>query len=288
MSALSSSAPMDMTHRSACTLAACILLAMPAARISAQTKALTLAEVIDLRKNGVSSRQILRNAREYCISFSMNDSVRRELSVAGADTTLVGGLGDVCSTQRSARPALPPLIDDEFVRTSSSQAFAWSDRRCRARFDSSGIRLENASSDAQCLMRYPSAELAANVRIELTVAQLSASPGGTALLGFGRSGNTSNHYAVSVGADRRVDLCWNADRVCSPLVRPGVAAGVKLGPGEENQVAVEIRDHEISVFVNGAAIANYTADGPVTGRLSLGVGPRTSLVVRRLRATTLP
>jgi len=277
-----------MTHRTACVLAASVLLAVPATRLAAQTKALTLAEVIDLRKNGVSTRQILRNAREYCISFTMNDSVRRELSGAGADTTLVGGLGDVCSTQRALRPAVPALIDDEFVRTSSSQAFAWSDRRCRARFDSSGIRLENASSDAQCMMRYPSAELAANVRIELTVAQLGAVPGGVALLGFGRSGNTANHYAVSIGADRSVNLCWNADRLCSPLVRPSVVSGVKLGPGDENQLAVEIRDRDILVFVNGVAVASYAADGSVTGRLSLGVGPRTSLVVRRLRATTLP
>jgi hypothetical protein len=288
MSALSLSTHAGMSCRAARVIAASVLLAIPAARIRAQTKALTLAEVIDLRKNGVSTRQILRNAREYCISFAMNDSARRELSVAGADTTLVGGLGDVCSTQRAARPAVPPLIDDEFVRTSSSQAFAWSDRRCRARFDSIGIRLENASSDAQCMMRYPSAELAANVRIELTIAQLGTSPAGMALLGFGRSGNTSNHYAVSIGADRRVDLCWNADRVCSPLVRPGLVSGVKLGPGEENQLAVEIRDREISVFVNGAAVASYTADGAVSGRLSLGVGPRSSLVVRRLRATALP
>lgn len=288
MSALSSGAHTGMMQRSACVLAASVLLAMPAARSGAQTKALTLAEVIDLRKNGVSTRQILRNAREYCITFAMNDSVRRELSVAGADTTLVGGLGDVCTTQRAARPAVPPLIDDEFVRTSSSQAFAWSDRRCRARFDSIGIRLENASSDAQCMMRYPSAELGANVRIELTIAQLGGASGGVALLGFGRSGNTSNQYAVSIGADRTVNLCWNADRVCSPLVRPSVVSGVKLGAGEENQLAVEVRDRDILVFVNGVAVASYAADGSVTGRLSLGVGPRTSLVVRRLRATTLP
>lgn len=270
-------------------LSAVVLMAVaPAARLGAQGKALTLAEVIDLRKNGVSTRQILRNAREYCIAFLMSDSVRRELSVAGADTMLVGGLVDVCSTQRAARPAAPPLIDDDFARTSATQSFAWSDRRCKARFDSVGIRLENNSADAQCLMRYPSAELAASVRLELTVAQLGASANGVALLGFGRGGNATNHYAVSIGADRRVELCWNADRICSPLVRPGSVQGVKLGPGEENQLAVEIRDREIAVFVNGVGVANYTADGPVTGRLSLGVGPRTSLVVRRLRATALP
>ena len=279
----------SLRRRAARVVAVVTLVAIaPIARLGAQTKALTLAEVIDLRKNGVSTRQILRSAREYCISFVMSDSVRRELSVAGADTMLVGGLVDVCSTQRAARPALPPLIDDEFARTSASQAFAWSDRRCKARFDSSGVRLENTSSDAQCMMRYPSAELAANVRIELTVAQLGATPNGVALLGFGRSGNATNHYAVSIGADRRVELCWNADRVCSPLVRRATLPEVKLGPGDANQIAVEIRDRDILVFVNGVAVANYAADGPVTGRLSLGVGPRTSLVALRLRATTLP
>lgn len=276
------------SRRVARPVAAVFVLAAAPMALRAQAKALTLAEVIDLRKNGVSTRQILRSAREYCISFVMSDSVRRELSVAGADTMLVGGLGDVCSTMRAARPATPPLIEDEFARTSASQAFAWSDRRCKARFDSSGVRLENRSADALCMMRYPSAELGSNVRVELTVAQLGGTPNGVALLGFGRNGNATNHYAVSIGANRRVELCWNADRVCSPLVRRNTVPDVRLGPGEENQVAVEIRDRDILVFINGTAVANYAADGPVTGRLSLGVGPGTSLVILRLRATTLP
>ena len=253
----------------------------------AQAKALTLAEVIDLRKSGVSTRQILRNAREYCIAFAVNDSVRRELSLGGADTALVGGLGDVCSTRSAARAAVPPLINDEFARSSASQSFAWSDRRCRARFDTTGIRLENRTQDALCLMRYPSAELAASVRVELTVSQLGTTPNGVALLGFGRSGNASNHYAVSVSSAGSVELCWNADRVCSPLVREAKVPALKLGPGDENQVAVEIRGNDIQLFVNGTPVASYVADAPVTGRLSLGVGPGTSLVVLRLRATTL-
>jgi hypothetical protein len=275
-------------RRSLVLAAATFVGAVPLARLGAQSKALTLAEVIDLRRNGVSSRQILRNAREYCIAFALSDSVRRELSVAGADTTLVGGLVDVCSTHRPAKPAIPPLIDDVFARTTASQAFAWNDRRCKARFEAGGIRLENQSADALCMMRYPSAELSSSVRVELTVAQLGAVPTSVAMLGFGRSGNASNHYAVSVAANGRVELCWNADRLCSPLVQRNGVAALHLGPTDENQIAVEIRDREITVLVNGVATATYTADGPVVGRLSLGVGPRTSLVALRLHAVTLP
>jgi hypothetical protein len=248
-----------------------------------------LAEVIDLRQHGVSTRQILRNARTYCIAFALSDSVRRELSGAGADTTLVGGLADVCSTDRPpAHAGAPPVIDDEFARTTASQAFAWSDRRCKARFESGGVRIENRSADALCLMRYPSAELGSSVRIELKLSQLGSSPSGVVLLGFGRSGTSNRHYAVAVGADRRVQLCWNADGVCSPLSAQNGVQAVLPGASDDNSVAVEIHGQEIGVAVNGSSVLTYKADDVVTGRLSLGAGPATSLLLVHLRAQNIP
>ena len=260
-----------------------------AGRVDAQTKALTLAEVIDLRQQGVSTRQILRNARAYCISFAVNDSVKQELASAGrADTLLVGGLRDVCSTVRAPiRPSATAIVDDELAHTSASQAFAWGDRRCKARFESAGVRVENRSNDAVCMMRYPSPELNANVRIELTVSQLGTVPFGTVLLGFGRSGNSPNQYALSVGADRRVELCWSADRVCSPLVRRTGVEAVLPAASDENRIGVEIRGQEITLLVNGNRVTTYSADANVTGRISLGIGPGTSLLFVRLRAEPL-
>ena len=278
------------SRRRSVTLAALALAAaMPVTRAGAQTKAMTLAEVMDLRQHGVSTRQILRNAREYCIAFSLSDSVRRELSTSEADTLLVGGLGDVCSTVRPpVRPAPPPIVDDEFARTEASQAFAWNDRRCKARFEAGGVLVENRSSDVICSMRYPTMELTSNVRLELTVAQLGAVPASVVYLGFGRKGNSPNNYAVSVGADRRVALCWSADRLCSPLVAKGSVEAVQPGAAQDNTIAVEVRGQEIVVFVNGTRVASYIADADVTGKLSLGVGPGSSVLLVRLRAVALP
>src|SRR5690349_24163983 len=56
-----------------------LLIGMPAIAVG-QARALSLAEVIDLHDHGVSSRVILRNAREYCIAFSVDDSVRHQLT----------------------------------------------------------------------------------------------------------------------------------------------------------------------------------------------------------------
>jgi len=276
-------------RRAARVLAACILAAAtPLARSGAQAKPLTLAEVIDLRQQGVSTRQILRNARQYCIAFSLSDSVKQQLSVGGADSLLMGGLSDVCTTVRPVRAAPPAIIDDDLAHTAASQAFAWGDRRCKARFESGGVRVENRTSDAICFMRYPSPELSAGVRIELTVSQLGAAPGGAVLLGFGRSGNSPNQYALTVGADRRVELCWNADRMCSPLVRKDGVEAVLLGANDENQLAVELRGQEIALIVNNTRVATYAADANVSGRISLGAGPGTSILLVRLKAQALP
>ena len=135
-------------RRAARVLAACALATVvPLARSGAQAKALSLAEVIDLRQQGVSTRQILRNARQYCIAFALSDSVKQQLSVGGADSLLMGGLSDVCTTVRPVRVAPPAIIDDDLAHTAASQAFAWGDRRCKARFESGGVRVENRTAE---------------------------------------------------------------------------------------------------------------------------------------------
>jgi hypothetical protein len=253
----------------------------------AQAKALSLAEVIDLRQHGVSSRQILRNAREYCIAFALSDSVRRELSVAGADSQLVGGLTDVCTTVKPAKPPVPPIIDDEFATSTTSSGFTWSNPRCRARFETEGVRIENSGTDALCLVRYPSLDLPSQVELDLTVGQLGSSPGGSVILGFGRQERSGNYYSLTVGADHRVELCWNADRSCSPLVTLSRVGSVQTDSNAVNHLAVEIRGAEITLIVNGATVGQYTADNEVTGRVLIGVGPMTAVQFIRLRAVPL-
>lgn len=255
--------------------------------VRAQSKALSLAEVIDLRQQGVSSRQILRNAKEYCIAFPLSDSVRHELNVAGADSQLVGGLNDVCTTVRVTLPPLPPIIDDEFATSSTSEGFTWSSPRCRARFEAEGVRVENSGTDALCLVRYPSLDLPSRVQLNLEVGQLGSLPGGSVILGFGRQERSGNYYSLTVGSDHRVELCWNADRACSPLVTLTRVGAVLTDPSAVNHITVEIRNQEIALLVNGTTIGQYTADNEVTGRVMIGVGPQTVVQFIRLKAVPL-
>jgi hypothetical protein len=274
--------------RGASTVLGMALLLSTAPRIGrAQTKALSLAEVLDLRQHGVSSRQILRSAHEYCIAFALSDSVRRELTIAGADTMLVGGLRDVCTTAREEKPPLPPVIDDEFATSSTSQGFTWNNPRCRARFETEGVRVEDTATDALCMVRYPSLDLPQNVRLDFEVSGLGTTPGGSVILGFGRQERSGNYYSLVVGADRRVELCWNADRACSPLVTLTRVGAVQTEPTALNHISVEVRGQEISLLVNGTGIGQYTADNSVTGRVMIGVGPQTNVVFVRLRAVPL-
>jgi hypothetical protein len=268
--------------------AAALLLAATPLHAQSAVKALSLAEVIDLRQHGVSSRQILRNAREYCIAFSLDDSVRHQLTVVGADTMLVGGLSNVCSTARAPeRPPAAPLVDDEFAQSSTSQGFTWSNPRCKARFESEGVRMENTGSDALCMVRYPSHDMPADVRLDLEVAQLGLAQRGSVLLGFGRQDRSGNYYSLSVGADRVVELCWNADRSCNSLVKLTDVSAVLTDPNAVNHLSVELRGQEIAVMINDKRVGQYTADALIGGKLMVGVGPQTSLLLVRLRATPI-
>jgi hypothetical protein len=268
--------------------AAALLLAANSLGAQNAVKALSLTEVIDLRAHGVSSRQILRSAREYCIAFSMDDTVRRKLTVAGADTLLVGGLSNVCSTAKPPEPPPPqPIVDDAFAQTNTSEGFTWSNPRCKARFESEGVRMENTGTDALCMVRYPSAEMPGDVRVDLEVSQLGLSSRGSILLGFGRQERSGNYYSMSVSADRKVELCWNVGRTCNSLVTLANVAAVESEPTAVNHVAVEVRGQEIVLFVNDKRIGQFASDAAVGGRLMLGVGPQTSVVLVRLRATPL-
>jgi len=267
--------------------AAVLLLGMPAIALG-QSKALSLAEVMDLHDHGVSSRQILRDAREFCIAFSLDDSVRHQLTVAGADTLLIGGLSGVCTTVRPEAKPLPPLIDDEFAESTTSQGFTWSNPRCRARFEANGIRMENTGTEVMCLVRYPSADLPANVRVDLDVNELASVKSGTVMLGFGRQQRSGNYYSLSVSADRHLELCWNSDRQCSSLLKIADVKAVHGEPGASDRLSVEVRDQDIALLVNDTRVAQYTGDATITGGLMVGVGPQTSLVLVRLRVTPLP
>lgn len=279
--------PLGTTRRPIGRMALSLLLAVIPGAARAQTRALSLVEVIDLRQHGVSSLQILRNAKEYCIAFALSDSVRHALTVAGADTLLVGGLSDVCTTARAIKPPLPPIINDEFATSSTSQGFTWNNPRCRARFESEGVRVENSGTDALCMVRYPSLDLPSSVQLDLEVAQLGATPGGSVILGFGRQERSGNYYSLVVGADHRVELCWNADRSCSPLVMLTRVGAVLTDPTAVNHITVEVHGQEIVLLVNGTTIGQYTADSEVTGRVLIGVGPQTNVQFVRLRAVPL-
>ena len=269
-------------------VATALLLAATPLRAQSAVKALSLGEVLDLRQHGVSSRQILRSAREYCIAFSVDDSVRRQLTIAGADTLLVGGLSNVCSTAKPPeKPPAPPIVDDEFAVSSTSQGFTWPNPRCKARFENDGVRIEDTSADALCMVRYPSEDLPSDLRLDLEISQLGLTQQGSVVLGFGRQERSGHYYSVSVSADRQVELCWNAERACNSLFKASAVESVQTDANATNHVIVELRGQEIAIIVNDKRVGQYNADAPVAGKLMVGVGPQSSVVFARLKATPL-
>jgi hypothetical protein len=66
----------------------------------------------------------------------------------------------------------------------------------------------------------------------------------------------------------------------------GVGA-ILTDPNAVNRVSVELRGQEISLVINEKRVGQYTADALVGGKLMVGVGPQTSLVLVRLRATPI-
>jgi hypothetical protein len=259
--------------------------------LAAQTPALTLAEVLELRTQGVSSRQILRNAREYCIAFAVTDSIERQLDAVGADSMLVAGLRSACSNRNAlATAAADPsdvILDDDFRRGGGRAGLALNGRWCTARADSTGFRFENREHEAVCVIGYPSEPLGDNVRIELTVNRLGASKQGIIVLGFGRDPDASMQYSFSVTADQRVVLCRTEGSSCQRLVYEARVAAVRQGALDENRLAVEIHGRRLTLIVNDVTIGTYTANTRVTGELSLGVGPSTNLTVTRVHAHRL-
>lgn len=71
-------------------------LALPGGAAAQQSTAYPLDEVIDLLKAGASTAVILSTVRVDCISFRVQ-AATAELRRAGADDTLIRGLGEICT-----------------------------------------------------------------------------------------------------------------------------------------------------------------------------------------------
>jgi hypothetical protein len=89
---------------------------------------------------------------------------------------------------------------------------------------------------------------------------------------------------AAITADNRFELCLSVAGRCRRLVSQRRAAATRIRESAQNQLAVEIRGREISLYLNEERVGTYLANQPVAGTVSLGVGPRTTAVFNRLRA----
>ena len=207
-----------------------VVFAMATTARPARAQGLTLAELVDLRRNGVSPRQILRNAEEYCISFVITDSVARVLRDS-VDASIVDRLRQICTTAAPlARIAPGTLLDVDFRVASSLGEFVSTDRLCSARFEERGLRFINRRRQGGCVIGYPSDPLDGAVRMELTVSGLGAQRSAAVVLGFGRSGVEWNHYSFSIDAEQRIELCVNTRDACRRLFYRTHVAAVNKDP----------------------------------------------------------
>lgn len=84
-----------------------------------------------------------------------------------------------------------------------------------------------------------------------------------------------------------MELCWNSDRQCNSLLKITDLKAVHGEANAKDRVSVEVRGQDMLFLVNGTRVAQYTGDAQITGGLMVGVGPQTSLLLVRLRATPL-
>lgn len=249
---------------------------------------LTVDELIEMRKKGVSARQVLRYIQEYCIAFVMNDSIGRVVLDAGGDQQLVAGLKTACTTEAPLARIVPGmLLDVDLSVASSLGEFASGDRLCTARFEKTGLRFANQRRNGGCVIGYPSDPFDGPLRLELTISDLGAMRSGAVVLGFGRVGEAWNHYAFTIDADQHAELCVNLRESCRRLLQRSRVTSIQTARGAKNKIEIEIRDRQISLAINGQPLASYNAEDPVAGTLVLGVGPLTSVLFEKLTAQSL-
>ena len=263
---------------------------------TAQTDALTLNEIVDLRRRGVPTRRILRSAQDYCVAFTVNDSVERELVAVGADTALIRGIRQSCVvTAPTLKLPAGVQLDDDFATMSGLPSFTAPDRLCTARPDGKGLRMENRRTAVGCAIGYPFDLAGTSVRIELTVAELQGRRGAMAALGFGKSDASWDQYSFAVTNDDRFEACHSVDGRCQALMAhkrgPTVGGTAANGSADSTQaarpsevrIAVEIRGRVLSFYVGDELVGTHTTTDPIVGSLSLGVGSRSSAIFKRLR-----
>ncbi len=290
-------------HQFALAIAYAVAASSVPVTARAQGEALSLTEVLDMRRRGVPSRRILRNAQEYCVSFAVNDSVERALVAVGADTALIAGIRQSCvvATPLMHLPA-GVLLDDNLSAMSGLPWFNASDRLCSVRPDSLGLRVENRRGAMGCAIGYPFDLATTNVRIELTIADLHGVTNAMAALGFGRDGYSWDQYSFGITKDDRFELCLSVAGRCKSLVAQKRVTGVSMAGSAvavtgtatadtvrrgDVRIAVELRGRVIALYIDDERVGTHTAPDAVTGGLSLGVGSRSTAIFKRLRVQRL-
>lgn len=250
--------------------------------VHAQADPLTLTEVVELYRRGVSSRQILRSAQLYCVAFVVNDTAERELLAVGADTILLSGIRQSCvATSASVQLAPGVLADDNFTAMSGFRPFTAGDGLCAARPHPRGLRVENRRRGMGCAIGYPLELGDENVRVELTVVELQGKRGAMAALGFGKSSESWDQYSFGVTNEGLFELCMSVAGRCQQLLFQKRVAGIHLPGQSATRLKVEIRGREVSFYIDDERVGTYTAARAVVGSLSLGVGSSSTAVFSR-------
>lgn len=258
------------------------------AALRAQGDPLTLSEVLDLHRRGVSSRQILRSAQAYCVAFVVNDSAERQLLAVGADTVLIGGIRQSCvAASPSVQLAPGVFADDNFTAMSGFRPFTAGDRLCSARPDARGLRVENRRRGVGCAIGHPLELGDSNVRVELTVAELHGQRGAMAALGFGKDNDSWDQYSFGITNEGLFELCMSAGGRCRQLLFQKRVTTMPPEGVSQTRLKVEIRGREVSLYVDDERVGTYLAARAIVGSLSLGVGSASTAVFSRLRVERL-
>ena len=274
------------------TFALAAAVSAPAAHAqgSAGSSALTLAEVVQLRRSGVPNTQIVQTARDYCIAFTVADTAERALRVAGADSALLAELRIACRPAgvAPARPATPApsaaIVDDDFLGTRRLPENVLRTQSCRGRYADGGFVLASGDGQLGCTVGYP-IELDGDVRIEVNLSMLDG-PDATVAVGFGRDRYSWDRWSFIVQANGRFELCRFEGARCTRLVpTTSGATAWRRTQRADNSLVIEIRGRILQLYLNDVRVAESLLQGSAAGQVVLGVGPRSSVLFKRLRIT---
>jgi hypothetical protein len=144
------------------------------------------------------------------------------------------------------------------------------------------MRVENRRRDSGCAVAFPFDVPSHDVRIELTVAEVKGEPRGVVAIGFGKDSTSGDQYSFAMMTDGDVELGETIRGRFRQLRYERRIGPIRADRSSERRMAVEMRGGTIDFYLNDERVMTYATDRTLANGLTLGLGPRSTVVFARL------